>query len=218
MAGLYVDDDPLEAHGPVPITELARRFLLPESTARYYCKRFLPWLPHTGQGKRRRFLPEALPVFQAIVQGMQEHKDARAVEQQLGDPLVQSQGSQPNRNITAIAPVQPHAADVAVIQPTALHPHELGELALAVRQQGAALQTIAGTLLAMQSQQQEIAILREELTRRDAETAALREELRRLTLLQDSAEKTHQQDLEQLRKWLAAMARQQQKSEGKQEE
>ncbi len=205
---LFDDQDRLHADGPVPITELARRFLLPESTARYYCKRFLPWLPHAGQGKRRRFLPEAIPVFAAIVEGMQEHKDAKTVENLLGDPLPQSQ-SRPHAPTAAVPAVRIH--DPTVVQPTAMHPHELGELAQAVRQQGMALEAIASTLTAMQSQQQEITTLRDELARSRAESQTLRDELQRLIVLQDSAEKTHQQDLEQLRKWLAALARQQQR-------
>ena len=204
------DDDPLHADGPVSIMDLARRFLLPESTARYYCKRFLPWLPHAGEGKRRRFLPEAVPVFAVIVRGMQDSKDARQVERQLGEPRAESQLPQVRSQPRAMREAS-RMGELAVIQPTALHPHELGELAQAVRQQGAALETIAGALLAMQSQQQELAALRQALARREEEAQALREELRRLTLLQDSAEKTHQQDLEQLRKWLGALAREQQK-------
>ncbi|MCA1944705.1 MAG: hypothetical protein LDL30_05405 [Desulfovibrio sp.] len=221
MAPPLFDDDPLHADHPVPITELARRFLLPESTARYYCKRFLPWLPHVGEGKRRRFLPEAVPVFAAIVQGMQEHKDARHVARLLGDPPAAPPASQSQ----PLAPrsqsqSQPHAVrgtrvgSLAVIQPTALHPQELGALAHAVHQQSQALEAIAATLAAMQAQQQEITSLRQALVRREEEAATLREELRRLALLQDSAEKTHQQDMEQLRKWLAALAREQQKGRG----
>lgn len=211
MSSSLPEDDPLHADGPVSIMDLARRFLLPESTARYYCKRFLPWLPHAGLGKRRRFLPEAVPVFAVIVQGMQECKDAKQVERQLGEPFAGSQLPQVKSQPRAVQEAS-RMGELAVIQPTALHPHELGELAQAVRQQGTALETIAGALLAMQSQQQELAALRQALVRREEEAQALREELRRLTMLQDSAEKTHQQDLEQLRKWLAALAREQQKN------
>lgn len=228
MASPFLDDaDRLSADGPVPITELARRFLLPESTARYYCKRFLPWLAHSGQGKRRRFLPEAIPVFAFIVEGMQEHKDAKAVEASLGSPLPASQAPQAaaegrvplGNGLRANQPTLPavRMGDAAVLQPTVVEPHTLGELAQAVRHQtqnmGDALEAIASTLAAMQSQHNEIADLRSELHKSRKESQQLREEMQRLIVLQDSAEKTHQQDLEQLRKWLGALARQQGKGQ-----
>ena len=32
------------------IAEIAKQFQLPESTARFYCKRFMDFMPHVGHG------------------------------------------------------------------------------------------------------------------------------------------------------------------------
>ena len=66
------------------LADIARHFNLPESTARYYCKRFAAFMPTHGEGRRRRYRAEALAVVSAILEHMQNAKTASAVEQLLG--------------------------------------------------------------------------------------------------------------------------------------
>jgi DNA-binding transcriptional MerR regulator len=68
------------AQSRLTIADMARRLKLPESTTRYYCKRFAAHLPHEGDGRTRRYLPEAVDILQAIAQGMRENKNALAVD------------------------------------------------------------------------------------------------------------------------------------------
>lgn len=66
--------------GLLSMSELARRLELPESTLRYYCKHFSAFLPYIGEGRRRRYVPEALPVLEFISEAMRRNKNATAVE------------------------------------------------------------------------------------------------------------------------------------------
>ena len=49
------------------IKEIARQLDLPESNIRYYRDRFEDFLPYVGEGRKRRYKPEALDVFRFIV-------------------------------------------------------------------------------------------------------------------------------------------------------
>ena len=54
------------------IADISRHFSLPESTTRYYCKRFAAYIPSVGEGRRRRYRHETLTVIAAILEQMQE--------------------------------------------------------------------------------------------------------------------------------------------------
>ena len=64
------------------MADLAARFSLPESTARYYCRRFNAFLPQEGKG-RRKYTAEAIPVFAAVQEAMRRTRHARSVEMEL---------------------------------------------------------------------------------------------------------------------------------------
>ena len=53
--------------GLLSIADISRHFSLPESTTRYYCKRFAAFIPSVGEGRRRRYRPETLEVIAAIL-------------------------------------------------------------------------------------------------------------------------------------------------------
>lgn len=42
------------------MAEIAKQSGLPESTVRYYRERFAPYVPAVGEGRGRRYHPEAL--------------------------------------------------------------------------------------------------------------------------------------------------------------
>lgn len=62
------------------IADISRHFSLPESTTRYYCKRFAAFIPSVGEGRRRRYRQETLDVIAAILEQMQKSRTAAAVE------------------------------------------------------------------------------------------------------------------------------------------
>lgn len=183
------------------IAEIARRYDLPESTARYYCKRFRAFLPNVGEGKRRRFLPEALPVFEALLKAMADSKSASSVEAALEAqfPRIGAQAKKPS-------PGQFSAQG--------------GRLEELLERQTKALENISHKLDSLFEQQQSPLNtgeghlenrLKEMESRLLDMQQTLRQELKNLGSMQDQAERIHQQDIEQLRKWLNHLAREQAK-------
>ncbi len=62
------------------IADLSRILELPESTARYYCKRFTAHLPAEGEGRKKRYAPECVDILRAIIEEMKRSKNAFAVD------------------------------------------------------------------------------------------------------------------------------------------
>jgi DNA-binding transcriptional MerR regulator len=187
------------------IAELAARHDLPESTARYYCKRFLPFLPHTGEGKRRRYLPEALEIFSFIVAEIRTHKNAMTVEHALRRHYGSALGAAPD--CTPQAELPPAAAVPPAVQLSAEYVHQ-GQAALfaLLEQQTKAMESIAESLAVMNRKEVGIAALEQTLGARESEIAELRKEVVQLKSLLSTAEQVHQQDLDQMRKWLSKIA------------
>lgn len=189
--------------------ELARHFRLPESTIRYYCARFAPYLPAGGEGRSRRYAPSCLEVLAFIRERLPEARTSRALDAILA------------RRFPHFAP----AAD------TAAHPREGtiparfsgcdlpenlpvdrggptsgADAALRLlERQSDALERIAATLDILAGQDGRTG--RGEPPGSPAEWESLREEVHTLRLLVNSAEQTQQDDLNQLRQWLARLAR-----------
>lgn len=65
------------------ISEIAKLLKIPESTARYYRDRFADFIPFTGTGRSRRYLPQALEAMQLISDMMKENSPGEAIEEAL---------------------------------------------------------------------------------------------------------------------------------------
>lgn len=178
--------------GMLTIADIARHFSLPESTARYYCKRFASYMPCVGDGRRRRYRPETLQVVQCILDAMQTARNAAAVESTLAARFARNaegDADQQDANLPA------HCGT--------LHPAPLPDHALALlEQQTRAMEGIASALAMLAARQDELTALATSARNAEAEVTSLRREVATLRTLLDSAEKTHQQDLDQLRTWL----------------
>ena len=187
------------------IAEIAKHFSLPESTARFYCKRFMDYLPHVGEGKRRRYRREVLDVFEVILDEMKKSKSASAVEEQLSYQFP--------RNIEQ-ATARPQQLPQQQDSNPALTVDMVGGLGVILQAQHKALDSIAHALTALASREQNVADIREQLLDSQREVEVLRKEIRLLKDLQGESELVHQQDLEQLRKWLSRLAQQQSRLPG----
>ena len=183
------------------IAELARNLDLPESTTRYYCNRFAEHLPSVGEGRRRRFKAEALDVLRTIAETMRRDKNAYAVD------LALRNGSAPAPS----APPVPVAAMPAVQEQMLATSAAFANQVLSLMEnQTKALQDIAG---AMATFAERLSVTpppagttptgQEPADNRD--NAALREEITALRDQVRSSESVHQNDLEQLRKWLTRL-------------
>ncbi|UZP66543.1 helix-turn-helix domain-containing protein [Desulfovibrio mangrovi] len=192
-------------HALLTIAELATRFSLPESTARYYCKRFLDYLPHVGEGKRRRYRGNAVAVFAVILEEMKKNKNAMAVEAVLSnkfpkniDVVVPKPQAQQQNNHLAISPAVSPVSEA-----------DAGRFLALMEQQTSAMQSIAGTLEAIAKRDSVIQHLEQALETRNEEVTQLRKEVEHVKTLQSESEKLHQQDLDQMRKWLGRIASEQ---------
>lgn len=187
-----------DEHALLTIAEIAKRFSLPESTARYYCKRFLDFLPHIGEGKRRRYRGNALEVFTVIVDEMKKSKNAMAVE------VVLSSAFPRNASIIPTVPQRQQQDSSTAI--TTIPGVEPTRIITAMEQQASAITQIASILAGMQQKDAQLVALQEKLAASEGAVDSLRNELKALKLLQSETEKLHQQDLDQMRKWLGRIA------------
>ena len=170
--------------GHLSIADIARHFSLPESTARYYCKRFAQYIPSVGDGRRRRYRRETLDVIEAILEQMQKSRTAVAVEDALEarfprNALAVQEASSPRDQCQAVTAPFPAAA----------------------------LQMLERQTMALEGISQLMQVLVERLPRAAGQpaagqTSALREEVETLRMLLNASEKTQQADLEQLRRWM----------------
>ncbi len=168
------------------IADISRHFSLPESTTRYYCKRFAAFIPSVGEGRRRRYRRETLDVIAAILEQMQKSRTAAAVEEAL-------QAHFP-RNALAVSnpemPAQQLSNPVPDFFPTA------------------ALQLLERQTLALEGLSDLMRLVVERLPLADAEPAMaednlrLHKEVETLRTLLLASEKNQQADLEQLRRWM----------------
>ncbi|MDR2573353.1 MAG: MerR family transcriptional regulator [Desulfovibrio sp.] len=169
--------------GLLSIADISRHFSLPESTTRYYCKRFAQFIPCVGDGRRRRYRRETLDVISAILEQMQKSRTAIAVEDALETRFP--------RNALAVGSPLPQGQN----HPTAAH------------FPAAALQMLERQTFALEGISQLMHILVERLPgisdeAANSQTTGLREEIETLRMLLDASEKTQQADLEQLRRWM----------------
>ena len=184
------------------IAELARNLELPESTTRYYCNRFAEHLSSVGEGRRRRYLPEAQDTLRTIAETMRRNKNAFAVDLVLRD-------RHQNDATSSLPSIGGTGAGSSLL---------IEQMLRLMGNQTKALQDIANGIaifaerLPLPAQVNASAALdksaplpdgasppsSETETALRAEIASLREQMR-------TAESVHQNDLEQLRKWLTRL-------------
>lgn len=182
------------------LADIARHFDLPESTARYYCKRFAEFIPVVGEGRRRRYRQESLAVLAAVMEHMHVARTAAGVEEVLGRQFP--------RVTETLVPVRESGA---VSAKTAYGPamHEaLPAMAMQLlEKQTMAMEGVATALNILARRQDELQRLTETAQSAAEENAFLRREIADMRVMLHSAEKIHQSDLEQLRVWLGRALR-----------
>ena len=186
------------------IAELARNLDLPESTTRYYCNRFADHLPSIGEGRRRRFKPEALDILRTIAETMRRDKNAYAVDLALRDS-----------GDAGVPAVSSSARPVPFIQDQPAASAALaGQMLSLMESQTKALQDIAGAMATLAGRLSAAPPAPAEASMTDpapegqassGDDAALREEITALREQMRASENVHQNDLEQLRKWLTRL-------------
>lgn len=188
MADMALTDDSL-----LSIADISRHFSLPESTTRYYCKRFSAFIPSVGEGRRRRYRRETLEVIAAILEEMQKSRTAAAVETALETRFPRNALALGNEH--ACRPVAA-ASGESLLSASALH---------LLERQTHALELIAELMRLFLERMPPQGDTASDLGRRQER---LRTDLETLRLLLQTSEKTQQEDLEQLRTWMQRLVRQ----------
>lgn len=171
------------------IAELSRSLELPESTTRYYCNRFAAHLPSVGEGRRRRFRPEAFEKLRTIAETMRRDKNAYAV-----DLALRSQDA------GGSAPPVMAAQDVSfAAQMLSLLENQTKAMQDIAEAMGVFTAKLSGALPAPSV---EGGVPGPAST---GDANALRKEINELREQMRVAESVHQNDLEQLRKWLTRL-------------
>lgn len=189
--------------GLLSIADISRHFSLPESTTRYYCKRFALYIPSVGEGRRKRYRHETLEVISTILEQMQKSRTASAVEEALQARFPSNAVALSETPLVEAAP--PDAAG-QFLPVAALHFME---------RQTQAMESIAQamTLLADRLQLAEPPSPAPQPNMHN-DQQEIRKELDTLKLLLNSAEKTQQADLEQLRQWMTRLVQRRMTGDG----
>ncbi len=212
------------------ITEIARHFSIPESTARYYCKRFAPFLPIFGEGRRKRYGEKSIQIIASIIEFMRQGKTAAVVEEELAAhfprimevhvesrtgsaPSTVSQQRNSSEENASCQDLAPHTAYVE-LQPSPRHSevdvtHTAGSQHVLhlLEQQTSAMQSIAQSLSILATQKEDMQRLEDAARTSKEENTMLREEVYVLQTLLHSSEKVHQDDLDQVRSWMSRLAK-----------
>ncbi|MCR5813766.1 MAG: MerR family transcriptional regulator [Desulfovibrio sp.] len=176
------------------IADIARHFSLPESTCRYYCKRFAEYIPSVGEGRRRRYRKTTIDVISAILEEMKKSRTANAVEDALAIRFP--------RNALSVREEE----FLEVPKPVALHAEQIfPPIALNfMERQTQALEGIAKMLNMLTSHLCSNSMVNEAHAK---SLADLQKEVSKLSILLDASEKNQQADLEQLRTWMGRFLR-----------
>lgn len=169
------------------IAAIARHFALPESTARFYCKRFAAHIPSVGEGRRRRYPAAALEVIACVLEEMRHSRTAAQIELVLHEKFSGQPGGV-SASPTPPAPARPRQPSPPLI----LH---------CLERQNRALEEILPRLRRLAER------LPESPAVSAADWHALQEEVRTLRTLLEACEKNQQADTEQIRRWIGKALR-----------
>ncbi len=209
------------------ITEIARHFSLPESTARYYCKRFASFLPIHGEGRRKRYGEKSLELIASIIEYMKQGKTASMVEEELCarfprvmDVSVENSAENYARSSAGSVSevvgkeIVAHSSYVEVSGKskhsdvdTNYNTQGSQQVLQLLEKQTSAMQSIAASLSVLATQKEDMQRLEDAARTAKEENTLLREEVSVLQHLLNSSEKIHQDDLDQVRTWMGRLAR-----------
>ncbi len=177
------------------VSDIAKRLEIPESTVRYYRDRFPQFVPAVGEGRSKRYRPEALAVLRFIAESLRSGLPAEEVETALWarfpvtvEPQQQSAAAQQQ---TAVTPQQASAAILrellveavqaaAEAQTAALRSEMEARHAAAMEQQTALYQQVGELAATLQQERSEAQQFRSEAQQRhDALLGAIQQDQER---------------------------------------
>lgn len=149
------------------IKEISQELGIPQSTLRYYRDLFMDYLPAVGEGKKKRFYPEAVEVFQAIAQGMHKNKSNEDITSDLNQRFTRfidvNEGDDQAQDSSATYSQKAEISQVQALSP--LTQLDGSAIMAVVASQNQALQQIAATISIVNEQQGELHNLKQEVTK-----------------------------------------------------
>jgi len=129
------------------VAEIAKRVGIAESNVRYYRDRFEEFMPFTGKGRNRRYLPQTVEIIQTIAEGYGNNLTANQIAETLSRlyPINQTGTEEPQQ--------------LATTRPQPL----TGEVANALSELLSSLQETATAINRLADNQEEVRLLREEV-------------------------------------------------------
>lgn len=188
------------------IADIARHFQLPESTCRYYCKRFSSYIPSVGEGRRRRFRKDTIAVLTTIIEEMKKSRTCTAVEEVLAVryPRTTYVVRQPKQSESEKELDSFQDNDLDGESSNQMLPNVFPPLALEyMERQTNALEGIAKMLGVLASNFCTPALP----DKNNAQVDQLNEDIKSIRLMLETNEKNQQADLEQLRNWIHRIVR-----------
>ncbi|QDR81002.1 MerR family transcriptional regulator [Sporomusa termitida] len=146
------------------IKDISQELGIPQSTLRYYRDLFLDYLPAMGEGKKKRFYPEAVEVFQTIAKCMHQNKNADDIANELDSRFTRfiEIDPEPQENSATYS----HNDETVQSQALSTIDQFDGSAIMAViASQNQALQQIAATISMVNGQQEELQHLKQEVTK-----------------------------------------------------
>ncbi len=191
--------------GWLRLHELAEAAGLPESTVRRYCRLFEPWLPSQGDGRARRWPPEAVAVLRRVAVLYRDGYSTETVREHLAREY-------PVTMDTEAAPPEPAVtegrlpADVAKALLAAMvrQAEELERLRNQVAETQAEVERARQEVIAAR---EELAAQRQEVAQARQEAAAAAEALRRLETQEAERQRREEERARQLEEALAELRR-----------
>ncbi|MDF2569552.1 MAG: hypothetical protein K0R55_1156 [Sporomusa sp.] len=146
------------------IKDISQELGIPQSTLRYYRDIFMDYLPAMGEGKRKRFYPEAVEVFQAIAKCMHQNKNADDIANELNNRFARfiEVDSESQENSATYSPNNEVTNTQAL---STITPIDGSAIMAVIASQNQALQQIAATINMVNGQQEELNNLKQEVTR-----------------------------------------------------
>ncbi|WP_371381620.1 MerR family transcriptional regulator [Sporomusa aerivorans] len=146
------------------IKDISQEIGIPQSTLRYYRDLFMEFLPATGEGKKRRFYPEAVDVFKAIAKGMHQNKNADDIAKDLNNRFTRFiEVSTESQNSSATYPQDDENNQSQALSP--LTQLDGSAIMAVISSQNQALQQIAATINIVNGQQEELQNLKQEVAK-----------------------------------------------------
>lgn len=125
----------MNAKSNLTIADISKITSIPESTLRFYRDKFGHYIPSVGQGRKRRYEPQAVDIFKEIANLSTSGLPILEIEQHLSkryphNPVIVESATEPqlhndhsNRNKTAIEPQNCNDGSITAV--TAMGPQHL---------------------------------------------------------------------------------------------